>query len=404
MKIAGIIAEYNPFHNGHLYQINKLKSEYSIDAVVVVLSGAFTQRGIPGVCDQHLRTKMALENGADLCFELPLYSSCASAEYFAEGAVSLLDKLGCIDYLCFGSETDDINALELASSRLCNLSSAEDELIGKYLNEGYSYPKARSLALNIDEKLIGTPNNILAIEYLKALAARNSSIKPVSIVRSSNNYNEESLSENGLSSASAIRRILESGENFEVLNKHLPENVYSLINGSNIFFPIFMNDFSDYLLYQLHLNHEKGYEDFYDVGEFLSNTFSNKLYDFKDFSSFVLECKSKNYTYTRINRALTHIMLNMTEDFAISFKENDYSLYAKLLGFTEAGKDVLGFIKKNSSIPVISKAANAEKLISGIALEEFNQDIFASNLYESVRARKYKKKFISEFSKEIVHK
>lgn len=244
MKVTGIIAEYNPFHNGHKYHIEKAKELTGADYVIVVMSGNFTQRGIPAFTDKYTRTRMALSCGADLVLELPLYYAAGSAEYFATGAVSLLDRLGVVDSLCFGSECGNIDALMHVASVLYNEPDSYKKLLQDALKSGQNYPAARHNALlqylsmqpserdavngnAIDcdtvacaaitdvtdyEQILSSPNNILGIEYCKALLKLNSSITPYTIRREGGGYNDDTLSAVN-SSALAIRTALSSKDN-----------------------------------------------------------------------------------------------------------------------------------------------------------------------------------------------
>lgn len=402
MKIAAIIAEYNPFHSGHLYQIETLKKELSADKIIIVMSGDFVQRGIPAIVDKYHRTYMALSNGADLVFELPSYFAIGSAEYFAQGAVALLDKLGVIDTLHFGSECGNINSL-IKYAHILSEEIPEFKLsLNQYLKQGFSFPVARNKALNQtlpnNEDILSNPNNILGIEYIKALLHRNSSITPATIERKGSGYSSSELSKGDFASANAIRNtlsMLKSDTNFnsdslKCLEDFLPSTVYGyLIEAvkSNNFIPLFADDFSSILHYKLiSLINENTdvFSDFYDINTQLSNTINKALPYFTSFSDFALKCKSKNLTYTRISRCLMHIILDMKQDIIDDLKASDYIHYARLLGFSEGGKDVLKLIKANSSIPIITKPSKALKDLKGTALTSFKHDINSSTIYQSV--------------------
>ena len=402
MKIAAIIAEYNPFHNGHLYQIETLKKELSADRIIIVMSGNFVQRGIPALIDKYQRTYMALNNGADLVFELPCYFALGSAEYFAQGAVALLDKLGVVDILHFGSECGNIDLLTDYAKRLVTESDEYKTILNKYLKQGFSFPISRSKALTelyVNNKdILANPNNILAIEYIKALLQRNSTITPATLARKGSGYTSSDLSKGEFASANAIRKAIENlssngnpdSHSLNALQEFIPESVYncfiSSINSNN-FIPVFPDDFSAILHYKLLSFTNENTNDFsvfYDVNEHLSNTLCNTLSDFTSFTDFALKCKSKNLTYTRISRCLMHILLDMKQDTIDILKDADYIQYARLLGFSENGKDVFKLIKANSSIPIITKPSKALKDLNGIALTSLKTDINASNIYQSV--------------------
>src|SRR5690554_4412644 len=193
MKVVGIIAEYNPFHNGHQHHILEAKKQTGADYVIVVMSGNFVQRGAPSIINKYSRAKAALESGADLVFELPVIYSTASAQYFSLGAISLLDKLGLVDYVCFGSESGDIESLTYIAKYLHNNSYEYNKDINNLMKNGITFPEARQIAIKnnnntIDDNVISSPNNILGIEYIKAILELNSNIIPVSISRIESAY------------------------------------------------------------------------------------------------------------------------------------------------------------------------------------------------------------------------
>ncbi len=415
MKIAAIIAEYNPFHNGHLYQLQTLRKQYHIDYIIVVMSGDFMQRGIPAIIDKYDRCRMALENGADLVFELPVYFSLGSAEYFAAGAVSLIDKLGVVESLHFGSECGDIDALTACASALAAETAAYKETLNKALKEGNSFPSARAAAANIyncPENTLSSPNNILGIEYIKALLQRNSSITPTTIRRTDDGYHSVVLDGDTFASANAIRELLRIlPENLFKLQEFVPDSVYQYLsnkmnssrqhNLKSSF--LFIDHFSQLLRYKLlsevHISPNR-LSCYYDVTRQLANTFYNNLNSFTTISDFVLACKSKNLTYTRISRCLMHILLEMKQDMIDTLKESDYCPYARLLGFNEQGKNVLKQIKANASIPIITKLPRALKTLDGIALQSLKADIYASTVYQSVKSPHIP--FLNELKREII--
>lgn len=435
MKVTAVIAEYNPFHNGHLYQLDTIRQTLGTDIIIVVMSGDFTQRGIPAIVDKYERCRMALENGADLVFELPVYFALGSAEYFAQGAVSLIDKLGVVDYLHFGSESGSISLLyEFTSMMLAHESDAYKTALNKYLKQGCSFPAARDNALSEllpDQKirqLVSTPNNILGMEYIKALIQRNSTVKPLTIARKGEGYASDSLMTDSFASANAIRKALfqqsdadnpaaqDTDLNPFCIKDHVPTSVDTLLHRKEL---ICANDFSEILLYKMQnkvfqykvshnkMSHDKisydkipydklsqtarlkdTFAKYYDIGEQLSHTLYNNLPRYTTLETFALLCKTKNITYTRICRGLMHILLEMTQENADILKHNDYAQYARLLGFTEHGKQLLGSIKANASIPVITKPSSALRQLSDTALMSLQSDIHAADIYDSVRQQK----------------
>jgi predicted nucleotidyltransferase len=417
MKVAAIIAEYNPFHNGHLYQINTVKEKLGADFCLVVMSGDFMQRGIPALIDKYERCKMALSNGADIVFELPVYFALGSAEYFAKGAVSLIDKLGVVDFVHFGSECGDISAMEKCASIIADEPEEYKKWLNIYLKEGNSYPAARHHALKkhaleklgVNESVLSSPNNILGIEYIKALMQRKSNIEPATLTRIGEGYNSGDITDNEFASANGIRNALENGNTkLHALKSHMPQGAYAVLDdyyckGNSFIYP---NDFSQILIYKLLQagSDKTAFAGFYDVGEQLSNTIYNHVMDFTNFNEFAIACKSKNLTYTRVCRSLMHILLDMTQNDADILKENDYSRYARLLGFSQKGQTLLKSIKANSSIPIITKPVSALKQLDKIGAMSLSKDIYAANIYESVKQQKSlgNSKIKNELTQEII--
>ena len=407
MKIVGVITEYNPFHNGHLYHIEKAKEISGADAVVAVMSGNFVQRGTPAIMPKHLRTEAALRSGASVVLELPVCYATGSAEFFAEGAVSLFHSLGCIDSICFGSESGNIEILKYIANILIDEPSGYRELLHAELKAGLSFPRARQNALVEylkDDSLnavLEQPNNILGIEYIKALAKRKSNIEIFTIKRKDSHYHSETLSEN-YSSASAIRKSLQDASDFIYLEKHVPDACYQLL--SNAFgtrYPIYPNDFSLLLKYKLLTETKESLAEYMDISQELANRIINRRNEFISFEQFCDLLKSKELTYARISRALIHILLNIKNKDMLNYSENGHCLYAHILGFRKDSAAVLSAFKEHASIPIITKLTQTDTL-SDIGLEMLKKDIFASDLYESVVTDKFQTKFINEYTQSMV--
>lgn len=412
MKTAAVITEYNPFHNGHLYQLRKMR-EAGVECIIIVMSGNFTQRGIPAIYDKYARASMALENGADLVFELPVYYATGSAEYFAKGAVTLLDYLNVVDTLYFGTECGDILSIKKCADVFLKEPEQYKAQLSQYLKKGNSFPKARQLALSdfLQDKsdslsdLCIQPNNILGIEYVKELLRRNSSIIPQTIKREGASYHSEELSQNKqmFASANAIRSSLSESNNTSLFKNHVPENVYQYMCSHTGKHALFVKDFSSVLLYQLRrfLAYEQQAE-YYDMNLQLQNIFKKNINFFQDWEQFALLCKSKEFTYTRINRSLLHILLHMEQSTMESFRTEGDIFYARLLGFTKNGAKCMKSIKANGAVPIISKLADASKKLSSSAGISLQADLFASEVYYDTLSQKYGIPFISEYQKEII--
>ena len=408
MKTVGIVAEYNPFHNGHKHHIEETKKQTNADYVVVIMSGNFTQRGTPAIIDKYARTEMALKNGADLVIELPTVFSCASAEYFSSGAISILNGLGVIDLLSFGSESGNVTQLKELATFLSNESEAFSEKLMSFQKNGYAYPLARSLALESTmpgfsnyADILNQPNNILGMEYCKSIQKLQSAIKPFSIIRKENSYHQYQLSDK-FSSARAIRQSIKSKNNLMNIKTQVPETVYEILEKDfNSAFPIFKNDISLLLKYKLLLEEKHGYADYFDLSNDFSDRIQNHLHEYTYFDEFCALLNSKQITFSRISRGLLHILLDITQE-DIQIAENPENLYARMLGFNKNASPLLKEIKAKGSIPFISKLADAESNLTEKGYQLLNKDIFASHLYESLKADKFGTPVTNEFTRNII--
>lgn len=409
MKVNGIIAEYNPFHNGHKYQLEESLRQTGADYTIVIMSGDFVQRGTPALLEKHRRAEMALKGGADLVLELPVIYASSSAEYFAMGAIATLDKLGVVTNLCFGSECGDISILKKIAQVLVEEPLDYVTSLRQYLKQGYSYPNARNWALfhnypflEAYQNLFSAPNNILGIEYIKALLRRNSNMLPSTVLRAGSGYHDTFLGSD-YCSALALRQALQSGQNPSHLASHLPAASWEILEDcfqKNSF--CHSNDFSQLLYYKLLLNQAKGYERYLDVSSDLSDRISKNLNYFQDYDSFCDLLKTKNMTYTRISRCLLHILLDIdteTLDFA---KELDYAPYARVLGFRKEAAELLGAIKKNTSIPLVTKLADAHSLLDEDAAYLLEKDILVSGIYQGILSSKAKRPIQNEYTIPLV--
>lgn len=408
MKTVGLITEYNPFHNGHLYHIEKAKEVTGADQVVIIMSGNFVQRGIPAIMPKRIRTEMALRCGASAVFELPVCYATGSAELFAMGAVSFLDMLGIVDAVCFGSESGNLEDLKRIADVLIDEPKPFKKALRKNLQSGMNYPAARQDALHSYWKendisfLLDSPNNILAIEYLKALRRLDSKILPYTIRRVDSDYHETELND-GYSSASAIRRLLSyTGNSFEQLETQVPSTCYQLLQDNyKIHYPVHQTDFS--LLYK-HIflkENKKQLKRYADMDKELVNRIKNQLNDFTDIEQFCELLNTRDTTLTKINRACLHALLNIKKSDIEKFTENGYHYYAHLLGFRQDRAKVLTQIKEQGKIPLLPKLTKTEEL-SAIGRKMLKKDIFASNLYESAVTERYRTTFCNELSQQIV--
>lgn len=394
MKITGLITEYNPFHKGHEYHIKQAKEVTGADYIIVVMSGDFVQRGTPACVQKHVRAHMALVSGADLVLELPVAYATGSAELFAQGAVSILHHLGVVDYICFGSECGTTESLMEIARLLVDEPDWYRASLQEHLKNGLSYPAARAAAIPKYSELLSSPNNILGIEYCKALLRLNSHIQPISIKRKGNLYHAEQLNEN-LPSATAIRKQLLNETS--TLERQIPKDALSIlskeIDTSGI---VTDNDFSQMLLYRL-LSAASPQElaSYMDVSDELAARIFKCRTQFISFDQFADLLKTKELTRTRINRALLHILLDIK-------KGQPTAVYARMLGFRKDAAPLLSLIKNHATIPFFSKTSTIFDLLNSDQQLLFKKSIDASLLYESILSQKGTRSMIHEHSKAIL--
>lgn len=358
MKKIGVIAEYNPFHNGHLYHLNKVKEMFPNDSYILVLIGNFTQRGEISIINKWNKTKIALDYGFDLVVELPYLFATQAANFYAKGAIELLNYLNC-DYLVFGSETNDVNILE-SLVNLTHNNEKYEALIKKYINKGYNYPTSSSLALkDISKVTIDKPNDVLALEYIRQIKNTNSKIKPISIKRT-NNYHEENINSN-IASATSIRKNI---NNKKLVEKVMPNNVNSYIDNINY------EKYFEMIKYQIMSSNNLN--EYIGVDEGIENKLKKVIYKSNNLNELILNAKSKRYSYNRIQRMLLHIVC---KDKKIN---NDHKInYIRVLGINDKGKKILKEVKNNIGIPIITKFKKEYE-------DLFKEDLKASKIYSLI--------------------
>ena len=375
MHITGIIAEYNPLHKGHEFHIAKTKSMTNADYVITVLSGDFAQRGIPTITDKHTRAKMALEAGSDLVIELPAYYALSSGEGFGFGSISILHQLGCVNTVSFGTETGDLEILTKIAKELVNETPAYQDAYQTALKQGMTHPAARVYALNkaypeLDTSILdGTSNNMLAIEYCKALYRLNSAITPVTVKREGQAYLEKADYNADLdtfTSATAIRSALEKNPD------------------SNQKF-VFLDDFSSILHYKLLALDFDALLTYRDLNESFANKILKHRQNFTTFTEFANLLWTKETTYARVCRILMYILLDFKKDI---WDEHTPVPYARILGFKKESAPLLSELKKYASIPLLSKLADAENLLDEQSMKLLDMDIKAAHIYDSIAFQK----------------
>ncbi|MGN1148968.1 MAG: nucleotidyltransferase [Lachnospiraceae bacterium] len=413
MKTVGIIAEYNPFHNGHLYQLEQAKKLSGADFIIVILSGDFTQRGTPALVDKYARCEMALLGGADLVIELPTCYATGSAEYFAKGAVSILDSLS-VDALCFGSECGSIDALGQVAHVLAEEPEDYKLLLRENLKRGMSFPAARSLALEqysglsgapaaCDASLLQSPNNILGVEYLKALYRRNSSMEVYTVPREGAGYLDTDLDGDSFCSALAIRQCIFDGGDVSRLSAFMPCDALRILKRElDTGYPVSIEDFSSMLFYRLLSLQQEGYTAFADVTEALSDKIRGQLMQYCSCTPFCDDLlKSKDLTRTRLNRCLLHILLDIRKQDMEAYADEGDAFYARILGFRKSSEELFCKLRA-SSLPLISKMADSSKQLSPLGLKQLSTDIFAAHLYDSIRAQKTGSPIQNEYRRQIL--
>ena len=331
MTTIGIIAEYNPFHNGHLYHINKIKEMFPNSLIILILNGYFTQRGTLSILTKEEKTKIALENNIDLVIELPFIYGTQSSDIFAYNSIKLLNELQT-EYLIFGSESNNIELLSKVADIQLNDPNYQEE-VKNYLNEGLNYPTAMAKALNINEE-INNPNDLLGISYIKAIKQLNSKIIPLTIQRT-NDYHDTKSSSN-IVSASNIRNKFNNNEN---IDEYLPQNTISkLIN---------INDDDIFDLLKFKILTDKDLSIYLDVDEGLEYRLLKFINQAQSLDEFIYLIKTKRYTYNKINRMLIHILIGLTKEDNKKSKVD----YIKILGFNKNGQEYLRKIKKDITLP-----------------------------------------------------
>lgn len=411
MKTVGLITEYNPFHNGHAYHIEKAKMLTGADRVIVVMSGDFVQRGAPAVMPKHLRTESALLSGASLIIELPVCFATGSAEYFAQGSISLLNQLGCIDSICFGSECGDLHLLKEIAQILADEPIEYQTALKQALKEGASFPAARQEALNIYSdkysEILASPNNILGIEYLKALAKIHSKMEPFTIKRIGAGYHDMDI-DGQFSSATAIRSdiyqladVNSSSESLPLthIQTQVPSSCHELMKKNyQTRYPVKADDFSLLLKAKLLSETAGSLSHYLDMSPELANRILRLRNDYLSFEQFCDLLKTKELTRSRISRSFIHVLLGITNDWLTAMKAP--APYARILGFRRDHADLLGILKRTSDIPLITSPARA--VLADTAYQMLELDIYASNLYESVITDLYGTPFHNELTKQII--
>ena len=364
MKTAAVICEYNPFHNGHKFQLDEIKKE--CDCTICIMSGSIVQRGDIALYDKWTRTKAALLNGADLVIELPVCFVLNSAEKFAYGGVFLAENTGIVDTLYFGSESGDINRMITAAELLMNEPEEISAEMKNLISSGMTYARAREISFSklIPSSLLSEPNNILGLEYIKALKQINSTIEPKTIKRMGSHYHEAEPTSN-TASATAIRKIIKNNINYSV---YVPASANSLYENCPI---ADINKLNNLLIYLIRTKTPENISEINEVCEGLENriiTSINYANTFNDICGYV---KSKRYTLSKIRRIMLSLILNIDKSFSLTDPQ-----YIRVLGMNSTGINLLSKIKKHTSLPIITKAADFKGKFT-----QLEKDILSTDLH-----------------------
>ena len=395
MKVTGIIAEYDPFHNGHSYHIKKAREMTGADAIVVVMSGHFTQRGMPAFFSRDARVRMAVDGGADLVIELPYIYACNSSHEFARGAAGILNGIGCVDALVFGAETDDMDTLGRAARAAAGTDDRSSAYIKEEMKNGVSYPEALTRSV---KKIYGAqtaavlrePNNLLGIEYMKALRELGSGIKPFIVGRRSAAHGEslemlhERKQEQRIASGTAVRKAVYAG-GARAAEMLVPDTSFSIISGYERSSGFSFTEYRDkikknmfeLLKYKIITSDESELAEVYGVAEGLENRLKSCISGAEDIDGLIDSVKSKRYTRARISRTLMHLLINLrTTDFE-TLRE---TYCARVLGFSPTGGKLLRLMSESSAIPVFSNLSRLDKR-SPEAARVLRYDMRASDVY-----------------------
>jgi len=428
VRVLGLIVEYNPFHNGHLYHLKKSVELINPDYTVAVMSGNFVQRGEPAIVDKFARTQMALSYGADVVFELPFVYCVQDAGGFACGSVGVLHRTGAVTDIVFGSESSDIGILNEISGILSSQPQEYTIILKKYLKEGLSFPNARKYAIldylssqsypieNI--QLLEKSNDILGLEYLNYLKQYGSSIQAHCIARQGSSYNDETVT-NHLASATAVRNIIKE-ENIEFLKELIPEKSFEIIlnefkKGKG---PVFFDSMREIILSKIRLMNKNDLLKIYGIKEGLEDRFYNYSRRSMDLECLLKNLKTKRFTYSRLKRALVHILFNLSEK-EIKTYNSQGPQYLRVLGFNTKGKELLAHIKKKSRYPLIPTASQYYQIYKYllknqndpdkkydsdpiIYMDQINRDFDASNIYSLLYPEKEHAMFEPDKKNQII--
>ncbi len=409
MKVVGLVTEYNPFHKGHEYHIKKSREITGADHVVVVMSGNYVQRGEPAIVDKWTRTQTALACGADIVIEIPVHYATASAEFFAAASVALLEATGIVDCICFGSECGDMQMLSDIADFLADETDEFKQGLDFYLQQGLNFPKARAKVLNdilgeAYHKVIQSPNNILGIEYLKAIKRQKSRIVPYTITRKGAGYHD--IDPHAIVvSASAVRRQLNHVEvDRMLLRDMLPPAAYEHLHRAmeRTSAPIAMADFFPLLRYQLLNMTPFQLSQVLDVTEGLQHRIRSGLVMAASMADLLDTLETKRYTRTKLSRALLHTVLQIDRRTLEIFNRNGYAQYLKVLGFRHDSRHLMRALKEDAHLPIIVNVKDMISSLTSLQTRMLMDEIRATQVYNTVILNKFGYMMRNDYTQPIV--
>ena len=398
MNLLGLIVEYNPFHNGHKYHLEKSKEITKATHTIAVMSGSFLQRGEPALFDKYTRAEMAVKSGVDLVIELPTLYACQSAEIFSHGAITTLNSLNCVNSVCFGSEEGRVEILSAIANILVKEPIEFKSSLKKYLDDGVVFPIARSKALyeyikthnilHLDEnelqQVLNSSNNILGIEYIKSLIKLDSPITPYTIARVASQYNSSDISSN-ICSATAIRNYLKNNEDLQSIENVIPKSTFNEINSKmdSNFNPVF-----DYMFYSILssiiIRDYENLHNYFEVNEGIENKIYSNIFTSSNLEELVNSTKSKRYTLTKIKRTLNNILLGITKEDVTKIKDLNSIPYIRVLAFNNKGREIIKKIKTSCDIEIITKVSKISHIDDSIFKTLIKYDLKSSNMYNLI--------------------
>lgn len=409
MSIIGIVAEFNPFHNGHQYLMQSIRENCHSDGIICVMSGSFVQRGEPAICNKWARTRMALAQGADLVIELPFCFAVRSAYSFARGSVRLLERTGVVTHLAFGSESGQIDELQTIADLIANESPMFKQRLKQALDQGHSFPAARTQALkavlpipSLDlDHLLSQSNNILALEYLRVISEEHMQIIPMTVPRLGSSYNSQEIS--SYASASALRNAILQGQSLEDLRHALPtsslQNLKQEIEAGRA--PIRSDQLEQIILYKLRTIPVQELSEIHELTEGLEHRIQEAAVHAGSLEELRQSIKSKRYSMTRIDRALLYTIFHFTAQQAKSFDEAG-PLYHHILGFSAKGQKILQEMRNKSTIPTFSRGSDVkaywQTAENPLLHTMLDLDLTASNIYSLLYPQKQYRQGYADFT------